>query len=558
MARCQWKPKNKWLQVSYAGCPHEPEEGYERCIFHLSLEEKRENSELAEKFKQEFRRLYEKGDWDFTGFVFPDNMDLSKKAGYDFRRPHEIDRPDAKEGENAGPVIFRRAEFGNEVNFNGAQFGSADFRYAEFKGHAVFMNAEFGGDADFRSVKFRGNANFMTVDFKSVAEFCYVEFRGFADFWDAEFWGYADFSKVIFCSGGWFKETRFNQSLDFSLVKGRVPAYEGHGGPKGAEPAWELELFQPGPPELVFEKTQFNGPTQFIGVDLSRTRFQQVDLSNISFLHSQISQTKFISCLWGDGPEKTKLWHRSDKKRYGFRRPRLLFDELLWRKKAALKEVDEGQTKETEAKENDPIDQVNLTEPPYNDLQASDIEVLALQLKQSLEATRDPIPAGDFHFAAMEMKREQDLEMWRESKKAVREGKQNEKAWSCRSRAWGFWWYKMISGYGECYGRTILWLGLWLLGFAVLYWWLGGLCPEQVAKKPNFVWPPPDLACVREVWYAFAFSVQHILPFKLAANYIQPTGANADWIQGLAMLETLWGTTLFAFFALALRRRFKR
>ncbi len=551
MGKCQWKPEDERLRRIYGECPHAAEAGHEYCIFHISLEEKRKKPELKDRFKTEFRKLYERGDWDFTGFVFPDKMEPSKMAGYDFRRPHEKEGREAWAGEKTGPVIFREAKFGEGVDFDGAQFGRADFHYTEFSGHADFTNVEFGGEADFISAKFRGKANFINVQFKGFAGFDSVKFGEHAFFWDSEFWDHAAFRRAEFSAKGGFEETIFHKFLDFSPVKGRASAYAGRGGRIGKEPAWELELFQPGPPVLVFEKVQFKGPAKFHSVDLSRTRFQQVDLRNLSFLHSQISKTKFISCLWGDGPEKSNRWHRADKRWYRFRRPRLLFDELLWRKITQLrhhkKQAQEGEATKEQSDRGEPIDQVDAMGggSPYKDLQASDIEVLALQLKQSLEATKDPIPAGDFHFAAMEMKREQDLEMWRESKKAVKEGKQKGKAWACRLRAGGFWWYKMLSGYGECYGRTLLWLSCLVLAAALAFAFWGG---KTFAGYPGF-WARLEPALF--------FAVQHILPFKFGAPVweICPGDAVMRW---LTLAETITGTTLFTFFALALRRRFKR
>jgi uncharacterized protein YjbI with pentapeptide repeats len=51
---------------------------------------------------------------------------------------------------------------------------------------------------------------------------------------------------------------------------------------------YDLRLYEPGPPRLVFERTEFHAEARFHRMDLSQTRFQQVDLSNVSFLHSQI------------------------------------------------------------------------------------------------------------------------------------------------------------------------------------------------------------------------------------------------------------------------------
>ena len=236
-----------------------------------------------------------------------------------------------------------------------------------------------------------------------------------------------------------------------------------------------------------------------------------MDLSNLSFLHSDISQTKFIACDWGSGYENKKFTERKPSTAgwFHFRRPRLLRDELDWRKA------------------------IQKAEPEAGDPTAGDIEVLALQLKQSLEATKDPIAAGDFHFAAMEMKRERAKEQGR------------------KARARTLWAYKMLNGYGERYGRAFVWVVLTWLVFAAAYACLG--CPRPAGEGSI------DALMSAEWWetlgYSLYYSLENLLPFKFSSHFLKPEGTATHFI---AAIETLFGTTLFTFFVLALRRRFKR
>jgi hypothetical protein len=181
----------------------------------------------------------------------------------------------------------------------------------------------------------------------------------------------------------------------------------------------------------------------------------------------------------------------------------------------------------SQGKGHEAIDDISDNDIP-KDLGPGDIEVLALQLKQSLEATRDPIAAGDFHFCAMEMKREQAREQGRTARAAV------------------LWLYKMVSGYGERYGRTLMLLG-WLVAFSTATYMLfcdfkpvGVKCVD--GQQPGF-------------WAQLLYACQNILPLKFDQLYIKPCCQLGRW---LSFIETFIGTTLFTFFALALRRRFKR
>ena len=147
----------------------------------------------------------------------------------------------------------------------------------------------------------------------------------------------------------------------------------------------------------------------------------------------------------------------------------------------------------------------------------SDIEALALQLKESLERTKDPIPAGDFHFAAMEMKREQ--------------AKDQKRKW----RARGLWIYKMLSGYGERPVRAFIWFLCTIAIATLLFTLFGDKC----------------------FWQALFSSFQHSLPFKVASTVSGALDGSepSHWI-GLG--ETFVGSFIFTLFGLALRRRFKR
>jgi hypothetical protein len=341
-------------------------------------------------------------------------------------------------------------------------------------------------------------------------------------------------------------------------MRGRRAALVGEAARPEPKQGYQLRLYEPGPPRLVFEATSFRGPAKFHGMDLSQTRFQQVYLGKVSFLHSQIHQTRFISCEWGQGPEYWRLVGR-ERPWWRWRRPRLLYDELLWRLARMPKKRRDRLQKKLEknlllavsaflarSRKLDRLSRLfhllrlryrlaradaegwkSLAAKDSPKIRASDIEVLALQLKQSLEASKDPITAGDFHFAAMEMKRAQ---AWEKSR-LLRFG--------------GLWLYKTLSGYGERPGRAFFWLAVLAVGFTAGL----GLWPSLLEQGAQI--PHPG------VEDAFFHALSHMLPFKLgslSAAHQRLTGP----LRWLTLLDTVLGTSLFTMFVLALRRRFKR
>ncbi|MBU0516102.1 MAG: hypothetical protein KJ621_15170 [Proteobacteria bacterium] len=145
----------------------------------------------------------------------------------------------------------------------------------------------------------------------------------------------------------------------------------------------------------------------------------------------------------------------------------------------------------------------------------SDVEILALQLKESLERTKDPITAGDFHFSAMEMKLARAMDDKR------------------YFRAFGLWLYRILSGYGERPARAFVWFLLTIFGAALGF-------------------ALPDFACP---WESILKAISHSLPFKMGALDVGQHSLVDRWI---IAVETIIGTSLFAIFILALRRRFRR
>jgi uncharacterized protein YjbI with pentapeptide repeats len=584
MGKCQWRPpKDSSLDKFYEGCPHHCFEDHHFCIFHLPIDIKRQCPEIIATFKESLNDFFVDGialkddARNFQGFVFPDNMDLSVR---DFRTSNERIIQRLSHPGRVKELIFQFAEFGNQTNFRYTHFGdnvvfshvkfgdSIDFEKAifgknpsfssssfgkhtsfnlsSFGDYTYFSYSHFGEDAKFDNCHFSDVASFFATNFDKEARFSFAQFGRYTEFNSSHFGEKASFHSARFGEDTGFNTTTFHGSVDFSCISGEELAL--YSRPEQRKVPFEhsmvsnrKELLRKVPPNIGFYKTVFMGYANFHENDLSRVRFQQVDLTNLSFYSSKISQTKFIRCRWGSGPESRRFAQWNLPWVWSLRRPRLLLDELLCRYKIIEEKKDKLRKKLNHcldpqiwlwnririARWQDNHDPKIVQLGQYSEIKPADIEVLALQLKQSLEATKDPIAAGDFHFAVMEMKRMQAMEA---------------KRWG---RAFMLWLYKTINGYGERYGRTALWLLFLLLISSGVF---------ASFKVPGIIdgvsyWERLDPA-------AF-YSLQHVLPFKLGTSVGVVHKANSllGW---LTVIETIIGTTLFTFFALALRRRFKR
>ena len=169
MGECKWKPPEGKEWMKYPGCTRDTVEGNDFCLFHLELEEKRKDKELGDRFKSEFKKLHETGEWDFRGFVFPDGMDMT---AWDFRKNYEKESREPDDGESTSSINFSLAIFGDSADFNNTTFGdNAHFWYVTFGDHANFSHASFTGKANFESAAFGDNTYFESAIFEDDVAF---------------------------------------------------------------------------------------------------------------------------------------------------------------------------------------------------------------------------------------------------------------------------------------------------------------------------------------------------------------------------------------------------
>jgi uncharacterized protein YjbI with pentapeptide repeats len=262
--------KEKYVEVR---CPHEVWEGsHDFCIFHdRSLEKD------IELFKESLQKKLDKKDYNFRGYVFPEDVDFSHR--------------------NFGDVNFRNAIFQKKVKFINATFKNAYFSYATFRGDADFSEAVFEYAyfvrTFFTTVVFN-KATFENADFFqalfSCASFVEAQFQ-MSPIKNAHFFG-AKCTEGIDFTGAHFNDANFGhvrfRNADFSETVFEDVSFSG-------ATFKEMVIFAPihvKELDLSYSKVLQKGE---ISADLTHTRFHRAFLDNVLF----------INCKW---PENLRIY----------------------------------------------------------------------------------------------------------------------------------------------------------------------------------------------------------------------------------------------------------
>lgn len=139
------------------------------CIFHSKdIEGKKKDFEAA--FWAEFERQKREEDrYDFSGFVFPDNISFWNEVFEKY-------------------VYFAYVQFNGEAGFEEAQFkNEANFWEAKFYRRASFYRCQIIGKADFGGAEFAQDAFFEKAKFNQAANFRRTQFFGYTQFNDITF-----------------------------------------------------------------------------------------------------------------------------------------------------------------------------------------------------------------------------------------------------------------------------------------------------------------------------------------------------------------------------------
>jgi uncharacterized protein YjbI with pentapeptide repeats len=207
------------------------------CIFHSNdIEGKKPG--FNREFWQELARQEEEEElYDFTGFIFPEEISFEgtrfeKKVYFHdaqfygkvkFSKVQFQEDTSFLESRFHGPAVFWNTLFtaAADVDFSGAKFNeSVDFRQAEFAGDATFAKTQLGNTqapnrVDFEGSKFKKSSDFRQANFAGETLFRGTQFIGDTGFGEAHFFKKADFRKASFSGEADFIETQFKEKAKF-------------------------------------------------------------------------------------------------------------------------------------------------------------------------------------------------------------------------------------------------------------------------------------------------------------------------------------------------------
>ncbi|MGD2249377.1 MAG: pentapeptide repeat-containing protein [Candidatus Methanofastidiosia archaeon] len=271
--RCQYMMKmldrksNKYIEGQCLEKVWYNSENY--CIFHDPSPEKD-----IQLFYQKIKEKINKKNYDFQGYYFPEEIDLSSE-----KFETEVFFNGAVFSKN---VIFSRTIFSSTVDFSRCKFKKkSNFNRSTFKEGAYFNGAIFNGFASFGEAKFLKKAHFSACTFLNGVRFRRTIFQGLAEFIQSTI-----YEDGIFINARFKKDTYFNGAIFedayFIGTSFRNADFEGAIIKKVFD-------FRPGTriKELNLKNMQIRLKSR-ITADLRKTRFLGADLEDIDF----------FSCRW--------------------------------------------------------------------------------------------------------------------------------------------------------------------------------------------------------------------------------------------------------------------
>nr|ABQ75818.1 hypothetical protein [uncultured haloarchaeon] len=334
-------------------CPHDAEEGEDRCIFHLPIEEK-ENDYVVDSLLNNINEVTtdtsksEEGLLQFLGLrirslVFDCDIELPENIGINFSHSTIYENFDFSDivlstshldlsgvqflsdatfecsiicgtvsflgAEFRSSGNFERVEFRNNVgfrfasikdtiSFTGASFiKSANFERTEFEGFVSFKESEFNGSVGFSSVVFHADVNMINSRFDRYARFVGSTFEEFFATKHALFNGKADFSQVEFEYKVSFRSTTFENAVDLRWANFHKTVSFSNSTFEGAVDSRWAQFDS----NAIFDKTEFRDTADFQEITCNgscnfTTKFaNSVDFSDAEFTHSvDFSDTNFM------------------------------------------------------------------------------------------------------------------------------------------------------------------------------------------------------------------------------------------------------------------------
>ncbi|MFQ5795887.1 MAG: pentapeptide repeat-containing protein [Candidatus Bipolaricaulia bacterium] len=378
-------------------------DGY--CVFHHS-DEKDPGS-----FQEKLLEQLEAENFDFTGYIFPEEFDWGDRT---FEREVRFVEAQFLTGACFDEIRFLRdvsfegARFtGEEVSFWGARFAGertiflgarfeterVSFEFARFSGREVrFDGAEFlSEEVNFEAAVFaRGRVSFAGTRFSGVTSFEDVEFNGRRALFDGTVFSgeFTRFKSAHFEAETVFRYTQFSREAYFDQIHGA---------------------------DLTLSQVRFSGAVSFAGAELDRATFRDVDLRNVSFRGVQLRDVHFINVVWNQA-----IYRWAGPLRELFARP------------------------------------ICRDERDANDLESyARAEDVCRQIKRVYQNAGNYQQAGEFHYGEMECAR-------------------RTRRWLSKNLG-PYQLYRLVIGYGERPLRVILTSALIILVFALPYWGSGDL-----------------------------------------------------------------------------------
>ncbi len=525
-------------------CEEEAVTSDDLCIFHDPSLEK-DPAKIQERLKARLAATAKDGVLRLDGSVFPAGVSF-RGAVFDcsvsfFRVRFYGETTDFSFTQFRGGIDFMFALFhGKSTDFRAAQFRgkSTDFRRAQFHGETTdFESAHFHGETTyFETAEFNcETTNFIGARFDGkTTDFNSAEFHGKTDFNGAEFHGKTDFSLAKFRDATDFFGAKFHgatTNFSFAEFHGAMTDFryaQFHG----------KVLFYGSLPEGMFH----NGAVSFRGIVMSENAelvFEGVNLSKTELLQVDLARVKFLDVEWNHA---TGWWRGRWRSR--------LYDEELWQKERRAVALE------------------------ANSEYLAHLARLYRALKAYYRQTGEYQLVGHFHYGLMEVQWHQ-RELKDQPPYGASRGNRFRHWLKRKSRKWLSWeaMYRLSSGYGEDYAWSALMLGGLIVGFAAIYWCLGVPAPPdtEVSRWVSLSAPAveglqhvslgaPAALVHKPFWSnmlaALLFSLQTASIGRL--HYFNDPAAMSPWADLVYTLESILGPVQIAFFAVALRNRFRR
>lgn len=498
---CNWKPSDTTTgTTSYSSrhgnfCRHfvHNESKRKYCVFHLEDELRHNIANFRQDFIDQFNEKLKKELHDShintiecVGFSFPRHFDVLSQQSYD------------------KPFDFTFARFEDNFTFMSTTFQrGVKFESCTFNGQSLFLSAEFEGGVDFSNTQFRSNVYFSNCKFSGAALFNEVHFSGDTSFTESTFNTVTHFSRSTIHAAAHFVDIRFEGYTSFDLV--------------------EFERL------VTFRKCLFLKRTTFGGTSFKN----KVVFSSCAAIDADTTQntgsvmTSFRGALFLQPNMvyfyKTSLSH-------------VLMTDVIDLDKISFWSVEWHKIEGRNAL----YDETVVTEEPRDYLL---IAHAYRQLMKNYDATLDYRTAGDFHIGAMKAEECLLKEKLKPQQTNPRSHLNNQI--SCLMHDL----YRIVSNYGESYGRAIAGLLVSFTVFTSVYW--------AAFYKETLTSGSDGVDVLISIMKAITLSFQIVTFQKWSIS--SKSFLVDSWLFHLcASLQVIVTVSLVAVFVLALKRRFRR